>query len=52
MEDDIENFKSIFRYREYFKTLEFDYDDVSDWLRQAVRMRLFGMGISTELTDI
>ena len=48
---DEENFKFIFRYREYFKTLAFEYDQVSAWLKQAVRDRLHNMGVSNELID-
>jgi len=41
-----ESFKFIFFDREYFKTLIFDYDDVSDWLKQTAAERMIGMGLS------
>jgi len=51
-DNDVENFKFIYRYREYFKTLEFDYDDVSEWLIASAEEKLIEMGVSTELVDI
>ena len=32
---DRQSFKFIYKAREYFKTLEFDHDEMSNWLRNA-----------------
>ena len=48
---DIENFKFIYRYREYFKTLEFDFNEIKDWLIVAAEEKLIEMGVSKELVD-
>jgi len=49
---DIENYKFIYRHREYFKTLNFNYYDMIDWLMAAARSTLEDMGVSEELIKI
>ena len=49
---DIENFKFIYRYRDYFNTLEFNYNDVKEWLIAAAEEKLIEMGVSKELVDV
>ena len=49
---DEENFKFIYRHRDYFNTLAFDYDDVSDWLMTAAETTLLAMGVSDDMIKV
>ena len=44
-------FKVIYKDRELFKTVQYHYDDVRDWLHQAVEDRLFQFGASELLSE-
>ena len=48
---DKENLKFIYRHREYFKTLHFDQDEISGWLKEAAFETMLGMGLSEELSE-
>jgi len=49
---DVENLKFIYRYREYFKTVHYDFDDVSEWLIASAEETLHRMGVSQELVTV
>ena len=46
---DEENFKFLYRHRDYFQTLEFHYDEVREWLVSSVQTTLVDMGVSEEM---
>jgi len=50
-DSDKENLKFIYRHREYFKTLHFDHDEISGWLKEAAFETMLGMGLSEELSE-
>lgn len=48
---DMEQFKFVHRYRDYFKTLLFKYDDIRDWLLAESRATMQKMGVGDELIE-
>ncbi len=50
-EQDKESLKFIYRHREYFKTLEYDHEEFSEWLQESANQTMLKMGLSSEMTD-
>ena len=46
-----EALKWIYKYREYFKTLDFPHDEISAWIRDDVNRTLIGLGIGTDMLN-
>lgn len=49
--DTIDHLKSVYRHREYFKTLAFKYDDMRAWLLSDARETMTRLGLSDELIE-
>ena len=46
-----EALKWIYKYRDYFKTLDFPHHEISAWIRDDVNRTLIGLGIGKDLKD-